>query len=436
METFITYLFQSFISLLLLYLIYYFFLKKDTFFSLNRYYLLGSLFFSLLIPVFDFSFLSSTTEGNFRILLDEVMITQNKVGYAIQNNLNTFQVLLVIYLTGSSIFLLRFLSQVIRLMLITRKYGISREHGLRLVFMDRQQVSFSFFNLIFLNKQMIQNKDIDKILAHEQIHVEQGHSIDLIIVEILSVLQWFNPVVWLYKHSLKEIHEYIADNGVLQSGADRVNYQRIMLSLAMGAKVSDLTHNFNYSLTKRRFDMITKARSAKGSVLKMLIALPVLGLIIFYSCQKTNSQEEAELRQQYEKQLQEQLSKDVRENALYPSEGTEKELQLQKEVAQWDEVDIRPEFPGGKQALFKFIIDNVKYPKEAIKENITGKVFINFIIDKNGDVREVSLKQGVHELLDNEALRVVSLLPAWTPGEKDGKKVNVAFSIPINFNLE
>jgi beta-lactamase regulating signal transducer with metallopeptidase domain len=148
-----------------------------------------------------------------------------------------------------------------QLLLLVRKYGVTRSEGLRLVLIHREYSPFSFFNLIFINTKDYQPGQLREIIEHEKVHIRQRHTLDLFLLEFMTILQWFNPFIWMYRHSVKGIHEFLADEGVLLAGHGISEYQQRLLNQAMGIQLNDMTNTFNHSLLKRRFIMMTKKRS-------------------------------------------------------------------------------------------------------------------------------------------------------------------------------
>ncbi len=230
MNNLILYLLQSGISLILLYAIYWLFLRKDTFHMVNRIYLIMTIIFSLLFPLLQINVpFYSNEQSTFVVMLEAVTINATSLQTTLSNHLTTFQIIAIIYLTGACIFLIRFLFQLGQLLAMVRKYGISHDEGLHIVFINRNYAPFSFFNLIFINRKELNQGNIKEIITHEQVHIRQRHSVDLIIIELMTIVQWFNPLVWLYRNSIKSIHEYLADEGVLVRGFDAINYQSLLL---------------------------------------------------------------------------------------------------------------------------------------------------------------------------------------------------------------
>ncbi len=418
MNNLIFYLLQSGISISLLYGVYWLFLRKDTFFVINRLFLVTAVVFSLVFPLLNIRIPVNATDNNYLVMLDAITITADGLGNTVQQNFDTFQVLGIIYLTGVSIFFIKFLIQVGQLLLLVRKYGVSKEQGLNIVFVDRNYAPFSFFNLIFINRRDLSETNIREIITHEQVHIRQRHSIDLMILEIMTIVQWFNPVIWFYRHSLKTIHEYLADEGVLLKGFDAINYQKLLLAQSTGIQVNDLTNNFNHSLIKKRILMMTKLKSGSWARLKVLLVTPVAFVMalafIGVACENQHVQVEK------------------------PVPNVEKQSNQhdhQSDTPIFTVVEEMPTFPGGTKALIEYIRQNVKYSEEARKTGKQGTVFVTFVIEKNGNVTNVKVLRGVDKSLDEVAVKAIENMPAWKPGMQQGEPVRVQFNVPVRFTL-
>lgn len=268
--------------------------------------------------------------------------------------------------------------------------------------------------------------DKENIITHELIHLKQKHSIDLLIIEFLCIIQWFNPFVWMYKKAIKENHEFLADSKVINTGINLFSYQSLLIAQTVGLSGFVLTNSLNYSLTKKRLLMMTKKRSSKLNVLKSILLLciliPLLGVYSFVPDKYST-------------------------NSFLKTSGF-------NDDSVYYIVDEMPEYPGGDEALQLYIATNIEYPEIAKKLGVTAQVFIAFIIDENGKVTDVSVVRsaakdmeiefGTQEnptkydaalLLDKSAFDVISSLPDWKPGVKKGKKVKVHYQAPIKFNL-
>jgi TonB family protein len=436
MNFFYTYLLQSSVSIMVLYFIYWLFLKKDTFFSVNRFFLTGSIIFSLLFPLFRWNINLSDSNAPYVYLLDTVTITPDKLEAVVSSQISLFKMIVIVYMTGASLFFIRFLFQVFQVFTLVKRSGISRQQGIKLVFIDRHYQPFSFFGIVFIPKSLGESKDLLQIIEHERVHVRQNHSFDLLLLELLTIIQWYNPIIWFYRRSIKSIHEYLADEGVIILGFSKINYQELLLGQSLGIQVNDLTNNFNHSLLKNRIMMMTKPRSGAFSGWKATLALPVmLGLVTIFSTSVNTG-----LAKEYPNAAQITVHSSMPMDVEIPAIITPGEDTIPKAAAKepvYEVVKTMPEFNGGFDALVNYLVTNVKYPEEAKKNNITGTVFVSFIVEKNGKVSNPSILKSANPLLDDEALRVVAAMPNWKPGLNDeGVAVNVKFNLPIKFALD
>jgi len=417
METILIYISKSIISTSLLYLIYWFFLRKDTNFRLNRFYLISSVIISFIIPFLKFNINTSSVIGSNSIMLDTITISTGKISTVYSSNSGLTSILLSIYLTGVFIFLCRFLFNIYQLYRIIKRYNVSNREGFNIVFTDARLAPFSFFNWIFIDRNL-NSEDAERILKHELIHVRQKHSADVILMELLIIFQWFNPIAWIYRHSITEVHEFLADEGAVKKGIEIHVYQQLLLSMAMGISTSELSNNFNYSLIKKRIFMMTRKKSGKYTSLKGFVAIPILALtIIIFACNKENiAENNTGLR---DKNATSQAEKQTLNNSQ----------------TKFKELDKQPEFKGGNDAMVKYLISEVKYPVKAKTEGIQGKVIVSFDVTETGKIVNAKVEQSVNPELDAEAIRVVSSMQDWTPGEVAGKKVKAKMNLPINFKL-
>ncbi len=422
MDTLVLYLLQSGISLSMLYIVYRLFLSRDTFFQINRVYLISSVLFSLIFPLIPLNLAYSGANETYTVMLDAIVINATKLQPAVSKHLSTFQIITIIYLTGFSIFFLRFLFQIGQLIIIIRKNGISHHEGLSIVFIDRNYAPFSFFGLIFINRKKLSEQSIKEIIDHEQVHIKQRHSIDLILFEFMTIIQWFNPFIWFYRNSIKSVHEYLADEGVLLKGYNSINYQALLLEQSTGIQVNDLTNNFNHSLIKKRIIMMTKTKSTFMARLKLMLVTPVALLLVvaFTASPLVKTMAQNETKKEIKKEI--------------------KTADQTKTVAAGEEVvfkvvDDMPEFSGGDEGRMQYLIENIKYPETARKQGIQGTVYITFVVEKDGSITGTRILRGIGRGCDEEAYRVVSEMPAWNPGKQRGEAVRVQFNMPIKFTL-
>jgi TonB family protein len=405
MNHYFTWLIESGISLAIFYLAYRFFLNRQNLFQSNRSYLLFALLLSTVLP---FLKIPSPVNLHYSHYLAEVVVTTNAMPISTEaaNQVSTLHILLYIYLFGVVIMMGTFLYRLSQLVRIIRNSQIERKGKIRLAKTKLNHAPFSFLHMIVYNEENLSREEKDKIMEHEAVHVKQLHTLDILLVEIIAILQWFNPFVWLYKTSLKELHEYLADREVIRKGTNIPVYQQLLLNFQLRRQYITLANNFNYSLTKKRFIMMTKTRKNPLASARFLLILPALIAII--SLTKLNAAG----------------------NLNTQSPPPEEIFIAVEQMPKFNEADDKGlEFR-------KYIAENLVYPKEAAKSGIQGRVFVQFIVDSEGFVKDVKVIRGVHELLDAEALKIVESSPKWIPGTQRGKAVNVQFTFPISFTLE
>ncbi len=274
MSSFLLYLAESSVCLALFYLVYQAFLSRETFFSTNRFFLMFSIPLSFVIPLINipspFRTITAAHPQNYFSALSP--IRTNPLGF--------MDILAVIYLLGVGFFLFRFGCKIFQLFLLIRKNGHQKCGRLKLVFIDQDTAPFSFFNFFFLNKSKISQHDLLRIIDHELVHVNQYHTIDLLIIELLTIVEWFNPFVRPYKKSLKETHEYLADNKVIAQGYSRAMYQMLIFEQHVGLKLFEFVNSFNQSLIKRRMTMMTRGKSKTWAKSKFLLLIPAICFLV------------------------------------------------------------------------------------------------------------------------------------------------------------
>lgn len=419
-------LLQSSLSIAVIYLVYHVFLRKDTFFKTNRFYLITAILFSLFIPFIDLSFLFGPIERTYFVLLDPIIISPEGIRVTLDNNPSVFQILLAIYFTGVIIFLLRFLFQLGQLALLIHRYGISKRQGMRFVFTDKTYSPFSFFNIVFLNRTDLESIDTQKIIAHEKVHIQQWHSLDLMLLEIITIIQWFNPFIWIYRHAVKTLHEYLADEGVLHSGMDVKVYSALLFSQSTGIQINDLANNFSKSLLKRRFIMMTKSRTQKFARLKLMFVLPLaFSMMLVISCGP-------DVPVQQEKEIVKPQT-DVPNEADRPPPPPQVQEDEKENI--FTVVEVMPEYPGGVNEMMKFLAENIKYPTAAKENGVSGKVYVSFIVEKDGLISDITILRGIGAGCDEEAIRVIKMMPKWKPGTQRGQAVRVQYNVPIKFTF-
>lgn len=374
----ISYFFQANIYLVVFYLFYQLLLSKETYFKLNRVFLLTGVTASFVIPYLRLEWLYRDTvvqmiNVNIGGILSNTAQNQ-QAGYSWQD------IVLPIYFTGVLCSVL-----VLGYKLLRIKYLLNK---------PVKGLAFSFFSHKIVDIALPGYETINK---HEETHIRQLHSFDILLFEIAGIFSWFNPVIYCYKNSIKQVHEYLADEEAALYEGDKRKYALLLLSAAMGVTPAMGNPFMKQSLTKKRIFMLQKDRSARKTLLKYILFIPLFAGMILLS-----------------------------------SAAAERGSNYQNSSS----LDTKPEFPGGFSKFKEYLQSSVKYPAQAKIDQVEGKVLVGFTIDETGAVTNTNVIKGIRADLDKEALRVINGSPKWKPGTIDGKTVNVKFAININFFKE
>jgi len=438
MNNLFAYLVELNISLMILFVAYKLFFEKDKNFTVRRIYLLGVLILPLILPLLPSSFRMPVGQLTpISINLEEVTIFGAGTASGNTATLSFTSVLLILYLIILVLGIIKVLLQLSRITHAILHSERFEAEGITLLASKSLHAS-SFFSYIFIDPETVKDNSFCHILEHENIHKREWHSVDRILVEIFVMINWFNPVAWMFRRSVIENLEYLADSAVLRKGTDPNKYQLSILNQYIGS--ASLSNQFS-SQIKNRINMLNKNYKF-GSRWKLALLLPLTAIaFLLVSCTDKET----------------------------PMEG----IQATEEIAAetpgmevFNVVEEMPEFNGGEPTEFrKYIAQNLIYPQEAIDEGVTGKIFIKFIVTKEGKVEipdqetlakvegkplgEVvvvayrKLAEDAEEpdekyvqLLKEEVRRVVSTSPDWTPGKQRGKAVNVIFTFPVSFALQ
>ncbi|MDR1556641.1 MAG: M56 family metallopeptidase [Tannerellaceae bacterium] len=427
----IAYFLKVNIALALFYAFYRLFFHKDTFFQLRRLLLLLCFGLAFVYPLPNIQEWVKEQEPisglilMYSTLLPEVEV-QSEAAAATQGQTIFRLIALACYWAGVAWFSLRFLMQSGRILWLALKSRPMLIGDTKVCVSDKISGPFSFFRLIFLPPDPYPGKETDEILTHERTHVSQWHSIDVLISEWMCIICWMNPFAWLLRREQRYNLEYLADNKVLASGFDSRAYQYHLLGLTYHhhQAAANLYNNFNVLHLKNRICMMNKKRSRAIARTKYLMFLPLAALLMLLA------NVEAVAR----------ISRSAPEPVA--DAAGEKEAVVQPEAPQDDKkpvftvVEQMPRFPGGEGELLKFVATNVKYPEEAKAKKIEGRVIVSFIVNDDGRVSDPVITRGIEPLLDAESLRVIQLMPVWTPGKQRGIPVAVRYTLPITFKLQ
>lgn len=283
MSSFINYIIESTISISVSYIFYELFLKRDTWFRFNRYYLLFGLIFSFVVPFIGFTATSVGVNSQNQFQFNELIQMGSYVKSFEQNTLNKLPQInfyVLIYLVICGLFFVRLFVQFMKIYKTIHANEIINLKNYKIVLLNNASSPYSFFQYIFINKDDYASIGAYELILHESTHARQKHSFDVILLEIILVLQWFNPFIYRYRLAFKEVHEYLADRGVLVKRNDKTAYQKLILNQIEKSFQMNLASHFNYSLTKNRIKMMTRINSSKKAYFKTILVLPLVFVLL------------------------------------------------------------------------------------------------------------------------------------------------------------
>ena len=533
-----TFLLSTTLVLTLLYVPYTLLLRKEHFFRQNRFTLLAILALSLVLPFCDVHALypgelltglfskpapeaivefSSTEQiASTTTPLEQIEFTEAHIG-----PLGLLPWLCQLYVVGTLIVLAIRLWQFARMRRLIRKGCLwsDVEDGITIHCHADDVAPCSWMRHIVISEHDYRHHR-HEILLHEKGHVRCLHSWDILLLTLVQTIQWYNPFAYMLGASLRDVHEYEADDYVLRQGVTASEYQTLLLKTAVGNSAYTFANNFNHSLIKNRIVMMKKQSSNLWKRSKALYILPLaVVLLCAFATPEVSNQSPKKLStisverkkvqvsgkvvdaesgkrlsgvnvfvkkpgssrivvgtgtingkfslETYEGNVLTFSSIGMQDFSVIVPEGGAKSMTIAmtKAILSFPEMEVvgfapeetednqeetlsaeseehfvvlelMPEFPGGMGECYKFFSRNIKYPAAASKAGIQGKVIVEFLVKEDGNIADISVKQGINPELDAEAMRVVSIMPQWKPGEQRGKPVSVRYEMPIIFSLK
>ena len=508
----ITNLILTFLATMVLYFAYKLLFRNSNRFQLNRIILLTISVFAFALPFIrinlegqQFQEITSFKEEMDVIFYSDAIIEETPVE---ANTLSITDIISYLYIIGVVFFLMKFVYNIVKIYKIKAGKKIEVVDDVNFIYTNESHIPFSFLKNIYIPKD---NLDA-MIIKHEMSHVKNYHSVDIILMEIMIAFQWFNPFIRMIKNELKNNHEFIADSEAIKNEDEKSNYMMLLLQQCTADDFSTIANNFSFLLTKKRISMITKNQKVKGSVIKVLLTLPVFALLILLNtqCDNVKPNEEKQQTPAVENKAEGEvgnlagriifsdekpfpcanvaLEKDGKvvysvtadENGNYEfksipagtynlktfyegyttmiiegfnipankfafqnlyllKQDDADETSSQKPQVTQDSIyrvsDAMPEYPGGPNEMMRYIQENIKYPQSAIDNKIEGRVFVTFVVEKDGSISNAAVLRGIDKECDAEALRVVSSMPKWNPGQHKGEVVRTQFTIPIIYKF-
>ena len=440
------------LCLIAFYLLWKLLLSRETFHRFNRVALLTVMALVMVLPWMRLSLDAAAPVAKQMVVLEDLIVTPNTPQVAAQqSSWSVMGIATVLYFIGMALvaaWLLHSQWNLRRLMKNGRREALPNGATLHVVPGDISP--FSYFGHIVINEQDYRDNPRE-ILIHEQAHIDLRHSWDVMFLGLITLFQWWNPAAWLLGRELRQVHEYEADMAVLNQGVDVKQYQLLLIRKSVGDKLFSMANNFNYQSLKKRIRMMTMNKSSRWNTLRALAVVPVIALaLLAFANPKSVAAGVTSVQQDNAVQSEVQAPEPVQvEAANQPVEvkavpeavemNTEELAPVDTEPQSkkvYNSVEQMPEFPGGMAEMMKFLQQNIQYPANAAKNNVEGRVILQFVVEKDGQIGEVKVVRSVDPELDAEALRVVKSMPNFIPGRQDGKPVAVWYTIPISFKLQ
>lgn len=504
------YALKSAVVLAVLYLPYTLLLKRETFFALNRGVLLGIVVLSLVVPCLDIPVwhsdlsdrLASQSESLRAVTLPAVVVTAVEAQADAQlhqtdhSDLYLMYALVGLYMAGLVVCLAWKAFNLLRLVRFMSSGCLwtDKRDGMTIHCHAERVTPFSWMRNIVINEA---DDDRSPVLLHETAHVRLRHSWDTLLLSLAEVVQWFNPCIWMMDDALREVHEYEADDAVLRRGIPAESYQLLLIRKTVGEQRFAMANAFNHSLLKNRITMMNRKKSSKWASAKMLYIVPVtLACLNAFASATATEQEE-------------KVTADPRPQLIVDSQSSGVDNDKQKHIETADIASVPvlkdkhaasaehktnntiiittkaadapsaapedstvyevpekiAEFPGGMEAAFVWLPNNLKYPQEALEWGVQGRLLVQFIVEKDGKISNARIiaigKTSISDkdfvvykaaddspeeldkerqskgriALKEEALRVVNAMPNWKPARDKGKPVRSKFVLPITFRL-
>lgn len=388
--------------LLVFFLIYHFRLRKLTFYSWNRWYLLGSIVLAFGLPFV--LFVDYQLPKMIAVHLPFMELNNFKLSNLASNDhqilpWSTYDYAKLIYWIGVLFSIVVFLVKIFFLFKSKKRYS-----GFE---------SYSFFGNIKLGALV---EDNQTIRAHEEIHVKYGHSYDLLFIEIIQLFNWFNPLFYFVKSALKLVHECQVD---AHFSENKVEYAELLIAHAFQVDATILRQDFSRkSMLKKRIQMLFKSASVPLSRINYLAVVPISLLALIWI---KNSQAHS-------------IQNFMEDQNLNPS-AVVNVLNKQNEIYSLQEIDQPPAYPGGLNEFRKMVNETFVYPEQAIQAQVRGVIEISFVISNKGTVQDFEIIRDLGHGTGQNAIKALKQSKLWTPAVKNGHPVGVRYILPVRLDL-
>ena len=396
--------------------------KHEPYHRVNRWLILGGLFLSAILPLVHFG--SAGQSVMLVVQLEPVLISAKAELAQTPAGFNTPSLITTLYILGFMISLVLFTIEIIRVRNLIKTGRLAESGNSKHLVNSSLKSPASFFKTLIWSEN-IPDESRTWIADHEEVHMRENHSMDIIILRFFQAICWFNPFIYFLKTALEATHEFRADEVVIQKHGDVKEYSKIILSQALDINPNVLTHQFSKSkLLKRRIMMLNKQNTPKPTWIKYLALIPLLAVaIVFNACTDDNTDAPAATEAPKTEMDITIINKD------------KPEVQMVEGTDIYSIVEEMPEYPGGNQAMMTYLGNNIVYPESCKAEGVEGIVFLSFVIDEEGKLKDLEVLRSPDDRLSKNAMEVVKKMPKWTSGKQDGKPVKVQYNLPISYKL-
>jgi len=443
------YLVEANLYLAAFYALYLLFLRSETHYQLNRTYLLSTSLLAFIIPFLQLGILKPVVETSAQITVGNlsgyaVALAPNSVAATPKWTMDEY--ILLIYGLVAIGLLISLCIRVYLLMALLKKGSVTKSPDFNIVELHQGSVAFSFFNNLFIDDRLASSQTI---LHHEQVHIRQKHSWDIIYLEIVKIINWFNPVVYLLIASIKEVHEFIADEETAGLENNNDSYTDFLISNAYGITQNSLTNSFfNKNLLKRRITMLYQKRSGKAATLKYLLTLPLMAGLLCLSTLAftTKTYGYIDMIPNHIDNLTASAAsakKHANGSVLHSGLITSKSVngQLIKTTSKpTNGTDAIPSYPGGTNALFKFLKDNINHDLTRADGDVENHLSFQFVVEKNGGLSHIDINRmpggQFSSATITEIKRVLISGPKWIPAVVNGEPISQKSFVIFDFTKD
>jgi TonB family protein len=473
----VAYAIQMTLCMALFFGLYHLLLRRETFFISNRVYLLLAIGFSCTLPLIRIPVSEPAADNEWvlaTIQIAEYVQAVDRVNVMKEetSSISWTSVWMMLYGLISCFMAVRFVRSLNYILQLRRRSSLDVQDGVTIAHSTEVLSPFSFWRTIYLPANHSFNaEELREVLRHETAHVERLHSFDILFMEFLQIAFWWNPINWLYRDALKEVHEYEADHDVVRQ-IPWDHYARMLTLHQTDLSPFRLSNPLIFSQLKKRIIMMNRRPSSPFAHAKFMTAIPLLIiLLLVFSIQNVSTQNPADQANgeskvlnlyedgikilapwEWQKVVVTAAGKPTLQTPAVDTLPEERNQKIAPSENPMIYAEVMPRFPGcedqpegerGKcatQKMYQYIYEGIKYPKEDREKGIQGHVICQFTIEADGSIRDVKIVRGVSPSINEEVVRIVEgmndLPQKWTPGYHEGKAVAIRFTLPVKFQIQ